>query len=102
MDVGEDIRMDVRTLGDEVLDGKRVSLKEALWLYRQPLEELCDKADEIRKSLCSNRFDMCTIINGKAGDVQKIAVFVRSRLTIILARQNIRCWEQRRLWSRPV
>lgn len=59
--------MDVRTLGNEVLAGKRISLREALWLYQQPLEGLCEKADEIRKSFCSNRFDMCTIINGKSG-----------------------------------
>ncbi|NBH73313.1 biotin synthase BioB [Clostridiaceae bacterium] len=59
--------MDVRTLGDEVIAGKMISAQEALWLYQQPLEELCAKADEIRVHFCSNRFDMCTIINGKSG-----------------------------------
>ncbi len=59
--------MDIRTLGREVLNGKMISSNEALWLYEQPLEELCEKADEIREHFCSNRFDMCTIINGKSG-----------------------------------
>lgn len=59
--------MNVEELGNEVLAGKQISAQEALWLYGQPLEELCGKADEIRKHFCSNRFDMCTIINGKSG-----------------------------------
>ncbi len=59
--------MDVRALGAEVLEGKMISAREALWLYQQPLEELCGTADEIREHFCSNRFDLCTIINGKSG-----------------------------------
>ncbi|MCI9104524.1 MAG: biotin synthase BioB [Lachnospiraceae bacterium] len=59
--------MDVKTLGNEILDGKKISFEEALWLYQQPLKELCEKADEIREHFCSSRFDMCTIINGKSG-----------------------------------
>ena len=39
--------MDVKTLGNEILDGKKISFEEALWLYQQPLKELCEKADEI-------------------------------------------------------
>ncbi len=60
-------KMEVRTLGNEVLEGKMLSAREALWLYQQPLEELCGMADEIRRHFCGNRFDMCTIINGKSG-----------------------------------
>ena len=29
--------MNVKTLGNEVLAGKRISAEEALWLYSQPL-----------------------------------------------------------------
>ena len=36
-------------------------------LYGGPLEELCKAADEIREHFCGNRFDICTIINGKSG-----------------------------------
>lgn len=57
----------IEVLGNEVLQGKQVTREEALWLYQQPLEELTRKADEIRKHFCSDRFDICTIINGKSG-----------------------------------
>lgn len=54
-------------LGNAVLQGRQISREEALWLYQQPLEALCRKADEIRAHFCSNGFDICTIINGKSG-----------------------------------
>lgn len=59
--------MNIETIGNGVIQGKDVTKDEALWLYGQPLEELCQKADEIRKHFCSNQFDLCTIINGKSG-----------------------------------
>lgn len=59
--------MNVETLGNEVLQGKKITKAEALWLYEQPLDELGRKADEIRQYFCSNGFDICTIINGKSG-----------------------------------
>lgn len=57
----------VETLGDKILEGKMITKQEAIELYEQPLQELCQKANEIRKQFCSNRFDICTIINGKSG-----------------------------------
>lgn len=54
-------------LGNAVLQGRQISREETLWLYQQPLEALCRKADEIRAHFCSNGFDICTIINGKSG-----------------------------------
>lgn len=59
--------MDIERLGNAVLQGKQISREEALWLYQQPLEALCRKADQIRAHFCSNGFDICTIINGKSG-----------------------------------
>lgn len=59
--------MHVESLGNAVMAGKQISREEALWLYQQPLQELCGKADEIRRHFCSNGFDICTIINGKSG-----------------------------------
>ena len=38
-----------------------------MFLYGQPLLELCGSADEIRRRFCANRFDICTIINAKSG-----------------------------------
>lgn len=57
----------IEIIGDKVLAGEQITKDEALKLYEQPLEELCSKADEIRKHFCSNGFDICTIINGKSG-----------------------------------
>lgn len=59
--------LNIENLGNEVMQGKLITREEALWLYQQPLEELCEKADEIRRHFCSNGFDICTIINGKSG-----------------------------------
>ena len=55
------------TLKKKVLSGKDVSKEEALPLYGEPLEELCQAADEIRKYFCGDGFDICSIINGKSG-----------------------------------
>ncbi len=54
-------------LAEKVIGGGEISRREALFLYDQPLEELCRCADRIRRSFCSNRFDICTIINAKSG-----------------------------------
>ena len=59
--------MDIKTLGNEIIKGKQITREEALWLYSQPIKELCKKADEIRSHFCSNGFDICMIINGKSG-----------------------------------
>lgn len=59
--------MNIEKLKDEVIQGRKITKEEAMWLYNQPLKELCDNANEIRKHFCSNEFDICTIINGKSG-----------------------------------
>ena len=59
--------MNINTLKNEIIRGRRITADEAAWLYNQPLKELCEGADEIREHFCSNGFDICTIINGKCG-----------------------------------
>lgn len=54
-------------LREKVQKGGEISREEALALYEEPLEELCQAADDIRKQFCENGFDICTIINGKSG-----------------------------------
>ena len=54
-------------LASKVMSGGKISKEEAMKLYYEPLEEVCAKADEIRKHFCADRFDVCTIINGKSG-----------------------------------
>lgn len=51
----------------KILAGGQIGKEEALALYEEPLEELCQAADELRAHFCGSRFDMCTIINGKSG-----------------------------------
>ena len=57
----------ITELMEQVLQGKQITREEALDLYGQPLPSLCESADRIRKEFCGNRFDICTIINGKSG-----------------------------------
>lgn len=58
---------ELERLTKKVLEGGQVTGEEAMDLYDQPLEELCECADEIRRHFCGNQFDICTIINGKSG-----------------------------------
>lgn len=57
----------IQELKTRVLNGGLVSREEALALYAAPLEELCSAARQIQLHFCQNRFDLCTIINGKSG-----------------------------------
>lgn len=50
-----------------VLKGEKLEKEQAMELLTVDLDELCKAADEIRKAFCDNKFDMCTIINGKSG-----------------------------------
>lgn len=54
-------------LKQKVYTGETITRDEALALVNVPLEELTAAANEIREKMCGNRFDMCTIINGKCG-----------------------------------
>lgn len=57
----------VSELKEKILAGYQINQKEAMKLFKEPLEELQEAADELRKYFCGNRFDMCTIVNGKCG-----------------------------------
>lgn len=59
--------VDAEILKNKILNGERITKEEAMKLYEQPLEMLCQTADEIRRQFCSDTFDICTIINGKSG-----------------------------------
>lgn len=59
--------MDLGKLTDAVLRGAAITKEQALFLYEQPLEELCACADRIRRHFCGDGFDICTIINAKSG-----------------------------------
>ena len=57
----------IENLAEKVLNGYDITKEEALRLYSEPLDELCEKADEIRKKFCAQKFDICTIINARSG-----------------------------------
>ncbi len=52
---------------NKIIHGGEITKQEALMLYDTPLDELCNCADKIRKHFCSDKFDICTIINAKSG-----------------------------------
>lgn len=51
----------------KIYSGQLLEKEEIMQLVDAPLEQLEKAADEIRAHFCGNRFDMCTIINGKCG-----------------------------------
>lgn len=55
------------TIMKKVIAGNDVEFQEALLLYKQPLEELCNAANKVRIHFCGNIFDLCTIISAKSG-----------------------------------
>lgn len=57
----------IQKLKKKILNGEQISREEAFLLTDSPLEELTEAANEIRKKICGNGFDLCTIINGKCG-----------------------------------
>lgn len=67
--------MNLKELTNEVINGKQITKEEALFLYGQPLSELCENADKIRQHFCSNQFDICTIINAKSGNCSENCKF---------------------------
>ena len=55
-------------LAREIIKGRRLGRGDDLSdLCREELENLCAGADLIRKELCGNKVDLCTIINGRSG-----------------------------------
>lgn len=60
--------MDMKTLADEIIRGRRLTKEDDLGaLVEADLKELCEGADKIRKALCGDRADLCSIINGRSG-----------------------------------
>ena len=58
----------ITKLKERILAGGAVSREEALRLaHEAELEPLCRAADDIRRQICGNRFDLCAIVNGKCG-----------------------------------
>lgn len=60
--------MKIQQLAEEIIGGRRLTRDEDLSFFENAdLKELTAGANDIRKSLCGNHVDLCTIINGKGG-----------------------------------
>lgn len=57
----------VNDLKEKVISGEGISTDDAVLLFNENLEELCDAANQIRNHFCGKSFDICTIINAKSG-----------------------------------
>lgn len=47
--------------------GGLLQKEELMELSQQPLEQLCQAADEIRRHFCGNAFDLCAVVSAKGG-----------------------------------
>lgn len=54
-------------LKDKIISGYQMTKEEAINLLEYDQNILSEYANEIRKSVCGDGFDMCSIINGKSG-----------------------------------
>ncbi len=60
--------MDIIKLADEIINGKRLNRNDDLNFFADAdLNQLCEGADKIRKALCGDHVDLCSIINGRSG-----------------------------------
>lgn len=58
----------MKRLAEEIIDGRRVGRQDDLSVFlTADIEELCAEADKIRKALCGNKAELCTIVNGRSG-----------------------------------
>lgn len=57
----------IQELEKNVISGHIVTKEEAMQLIEAPLSDLCQAANRIRKAVCGDSFDICTIINAKSG-----------------------------------
>lgn len=60
--------MDMTTLADEIIAGRRISRQDDLNMFLTcSLKELCEGADRIREHFIGDKVDLCSIINGRSG-----------------------------------
>ena len=87
----------IQELKEKVQNGRDISKEEALVLYDEPLEELCQAADEIRRQFAMMDLISVRLLTEKAGDVPKTASTAPSPHITALLQKNIRFLAQRRL-----
>ena len=56
------------SLAEQIISGARLGRRDDLGaLLETDLEELCRAADQVRRALCGDRGELCTIVNGRSG-----------------------------------
>lgn len=60
--------MDIKKLSKEIIAGRRLKKGEDLSFFETAnLEALCEGANNVRKALCGDTIELCSIINGRSG-----------------------------------
>ena len=60
--------MDIQTLAEEIISGRRMTRTDDLSVFLTcDLADLCRGADRIRAALVGDKVDLCAIINGRSG-----------------------------------
>lgn len=68
--------MDIKKLAEEIIKGRLLRRDEDLSFFvTVDLAELCQGADNIRKALCGDNIDLCSIINGRSGSCSENCKF---------------------------
>ena len=58
----------MESLAEQIISGARLGRRDDLGvLLETDLEELCRAADQVRRTLCGDRGELCTIVNGRSG-----------------------------------
>ena len=57
----------IEEMKNKVLRGEQIDREEALRLSEEPSDRLREAAEEIRRKVCGDGFDLCTIVNAKCG-----------------------------------
>lgn len=59
---------EILKLAEEIIAGRRLTREDDLQIFEQAdLAGLCEGADKIRRALCGDEVDLCSIINGRSG-----------------------------------
>lgn len=60
--------MEMQRLAESIINGYRIKRGDDIdFLLEAEISDLSEGADKIRKALCGDHFDLCSIINGKSG-----------------------------------
>lgn len=58
----------MEALAERIIRGERLDRRDDLsMLVELNLETLCRAADQVRRALCGDRGELCTIVNGRSG-----------------------------------